>query len=70
MAHSVWCELVCRSCAVTIAGQWAMGAIPRRSLMNTARDYGALFEDEETFCSQSCLDTYHREKTRGEPADG
>lgn len=55
MGAPVWVELVCRRCASTEAGQFVLGAIPRRAMARTARGFGWVYDREigDWFCG-SC----------------
>jgi len=59
----IWCELVCRTCANTLMGQFSFGAIPRAELKREGRNAGVLFKHDEVFCDADCLGRFERQQT-------
>jgi len=59
---SIWCEIVCRSCARTATGEFTSSTIRRDAMRKEALKEGFIFFDDETFCSDSCLEDYKEKK--------
>jgi len=58
----IWCEIVCRSCAVTVAGRFVYGAVERRQMKAEAIKERWRFYDDECFCSEKCMQLYKDEQ--------
>jgi ribosomal protein L37AE/L43A len=55
MADRIWCELVCDSCSIMVAGKATTGrTIPRRALAEEARSYRAERRNGLWYCAD-CL---------------
>jgi len=51
-----WCELVCETCAKTIAGQMTRASrIPRAEMVKEARAHGWKISGGKSFCSVYCM---------------
>lgn len=50
----IWCELVCRTCARHIVGQFATNRLPRAQLIRDAEAKNARFWFGEVFCGPDC----------------
>jgi hypothetical protein len=64
---TIWCELVCYTCATPSPGMHVRGRIPRRLLVREARRHGWLFKHDENFCSENCLEHYERRRREEAP---
>ena len=64
MSTPVWCELVCRTCAGTIAGRFVYAAVPRRRMKAIALAAGWQFLDDDVFCSPVCVRWYREQQQK------
>lgn len=58
MAITVWCELVCDACAASGPGMHASRTLPKRKLIDSAKEHGWIITQDHAFCCRYCRDNH------------